>query len=458
MIFDTGEKRINWMSSVWFWNVTIALLILLGTRSSVFTLLALGLGAVGIVAFDTGKILCIMFFALPFSTIFKLSAGTSFFTYWELLFTIMYFVKKNFRCTRREIGIFLFTLFLAANQCLHGTLDVTMTLKFFSYLIILTAIVNYSFEDENKTVFLCYITGYIMSSFSMLLDGVLFNVRPYVNVKLERVNGEYITRFAGLYGDPNYYVVNIIISMVLLVILFGKKQIRFVHAAILMIPLVVFTAMTGSKSGLLMLAPVAAFFIYQCFVRRHYFFGVLSTILAGVAAVMIFSGEIELFSKVLARLFNGSGGLTSGRAESKWNLYLNYFGENPIRLIFGKSIAFFDLDGAVAHNTYIDLLYELGVVGTVWLLMIIGRVHFPAVKIDRNLLNYSLILVIAVMYFFLSELQYFDPTFHIALAILVFNMDMRGSTCREMKNKCRCMAGDNVAVLTFHSRRGGFLK
>lgn len=415
------------MSSVWFWNVTIALLILLGTRSAVFTLLALGLGAVGIVAFDTGKILCIMFFALPFSTIFKLSAGTSFFTYWELLFTIMYFVKKNFRCTRREIGIFLFTLFLAANQCLHGTLDVTMTLKFFSYLIILTAIVNYSFEDENKTVFLCYITGYIMSSFSMLLDGVLFNVRPYVNVKLERVNGEYITRFAGLYGDPNYYVVNIIISMVLLVILFGKKQIRFVHAAILMIPLVVFTAMTGSKSGLLMLAPVAAFFIYQCFVRRHYFFGVLSTILAGVAAVMIFSGEIELFSKVLARLFNGSGGLTSGRADTTWYRYLIYFSEAPLRMVFGRSIAFYDLDGIIAHNTYIDLLYELGIVGAVWLIAIIWKSYRCTVKIRKNLLNYSVLLVILAMYFFLSELQYFDPPFHIALAIKVLHMELRSA-------------------------------
>lgn len=424
MIFDTKEKRINWITSVWFWNVTIALLILLGTRSSVFTLLALGLGAVGIVAFDTGKILCIMFFALPFSTIFKISAGTSFFTYWELLFAIMYFVKKNFRCTRREIGIILFTLFLAANQCLHGTLDVTMTLKFFSYLILLTAIANYTFEDGNKTVFLCYITGYIMSSFSMLSDGVLFNIRPYVNVKLERVNGEYITRFAGLYGDPNYYVVNIIISMVLLVILFGKKQIRFLYAAVLMIPLVVFTAMTGSKSGLLMLAPVAAFFIYQCFARRHYFFGVLSTILAGVAAVMIFSGEIELFSKVLDRLFNGSGGLTSGRADTTWYRYLLYFSEAPLRMVFGRSIAFYDLDGIIAHNTYIDLLYELGIVGTVWLLAIIWKSYRCTVKIRRNLLNYSVLLVILAMYFFLSELQYFDPPFHVALAIKVLHMEL----------------------------------
>lgn len=435
MIFDMRKKQIDSRLSVWFWNVAMALLILLGTRNSAFTLLALGLGAVGIVMFDTGRILCIMFFVLPFATIFKLGAGTSFFTYWELLFSILYFVKKGFECTRREVGIILFVLFLAANQCLHGKLDVTMTLKFFSYLILLTAIANHTFEDENKTIFLCYITGYVTSSFSMLLDGIIFNIRPYVNVKMERVNGEYITRFAGLYGDPNYYVVNIIISMVLLVILFGKKQISFLQAAGLTVPLVIFTAMTGSKSGLLMLAPVAAFFIYQSFVRRYYFFGVISTILAGVAVVIIFSGEIELFSKTLARLFNGSAGLTSGRAELRWSLYLNYFGENPLRLIFGRSIAFYDLGGAAAHNTYIDLLYELGIVGTAWLLMIITRVRHPAVKDRRNLLNYSIMIVILVMYFFLSELQYFDPTFHIALAILVLNMDLRRSFSRRLSGR-----------------------
>lgn len=425
MAFDRKKIELSRSSSVWFWSVTVTLLILLGTRSLIFTLLAFALGAVGILAFDTGRVICVMFFVLPFSTIFKIGGGTSLFTYWELLFAVMHFVKKGFKSTRPELGMILFTLFLVINQCLHGKLDMTVTMKFFAYFTLLTSAANHQFEDGNKTLFLCYITGYIASSFVMLLDGTLFHVAPYINVKIERVNGEYITRFAGLYGDPNYYVVNIIISMVLVIILFGKRRINIFHAAALAVPLIVFTAMTGSKSGFLMLAPVAAFFVYQCFADRHFFTGVLSILLLVSAGVMILAGEVDLFSKVLSRLASETAGLTSGRADHTWNKYLVYFDENPLRLILGRSIAFYDLDGVVAHSTYIDLLYELGIVGTVWLLALIGRAcgHTPAR--GRNLLNYSVLLVILAMYFFLSELQYFDTPFHIALALLVLHMDLR---------------------------------
>lgn len=425
MACDRREKEICWTASVWFWSGATTLLILLGTKNAVFTLFAFALGTVGILVFDTGKVICILFFILPFSTIFKIGGGTSFFTYWELLFSFVYFAQKGFKATRSEIGMILFILFLVVNQCLHGRLDITMTVKFFSYFILLAATANCSFEEDNKTLFLCYIIGYIISSFVMLLDGILFCVAPYVNVKLERVNGEYITRFAGLYGDPNYYVVNIIIAMVLVIILLGKHKIGFLHAAALAGPLIVFTAITGSKSGFLMLAPVATLFVYQCFARRRYLFGGLSIVSTVVAGGMAFSGKIPLFASVLDRLCYGAGGFTSGRAENKWSRYLAYFGEDPLRLIFGRSIAFFDLDGAVAHNTYIDLLYELGIVGTVWLLAIIWKTCCPAVKNRRDLLNYSVILVIAVMYFFLSELQYFDLPFQISLALLVLNMDLK---------------------------------
>ena len=427
--FDLTTEKLNSISlltgSVRFWAGALSILILFGTRFSTLTLLALVIGAAGIILLDEDKTICILFFLLPFATIFKTGTGeTSFFTYWELLFAIMYFVKRRFKATHKEINLFLFIMFLVAIQCLHGVLNITVTLKFFSYLLLLIAIVNCRFLNENKTIFLCYITGFIVSSFVSLFGSSFFNINRFVEMKQERVNGEFITRFSGLYSDPNYYVVNIVIAMALVIILYCKKKLNIVQTAILMIPLIYFAAITGSKSGLFMLAIVAFFFLYQCFARGHYFIGLMCIAAIIVFGALILSGRISAFSNVLLRLSVQSAGLTSGRADTKWILYLEYFNENPFRLIVGRSIAYFDLDGAVAHNTYIDLLYELGIVGTIWLFSILKNASDECVQFKRNLLNYSVLLIILLMYFFLSELQYFDPTFHIALAILAYNMNI----------------------------------
>lgn len=421
---DINNRRLLPSFSSWFWCIAIALLILIGTRSSVFTLGALVVSALFIISADMEKALCVLFFLLPYATIFKIgSGGTSFFTYIELLFVILYFIKNKFQATREEMYIILFVMFLAINELLNGTLNITVTIKFFCYLIMIIAAVNCEFQNDNRTLFLSYILGFISSSFARLYGSSIFNINRIIVMKQERVNGEYITRFSGLYTDPNYYVINLIIAMTLVIILFRKKSINLAATIILMAPMVYFTALTGSKSGLFMLAIVAVFFIWQCFAKRHYFLGCVVIALGLVAGNLLLSGRFEIFSNTFARLSVQSAGLTSGRSDV-WALYMNYFNAHPLRLILGRSIGYFSLNGEVAHNTYIDLIYELGFVGTFILLFLLGHTVYYPVQIKRGLLNYSILIVILIMYFFLSELQYFDPAFHISLAIIVLNMDM----------------------------------
>ena len=115
--------------------------------------------------------------------------------------------------------------------------------------------------------FLCYIAGVLTSSLLMYVNLSLFRITEYVSSKTERLVGadvgDNITRFAGLYGDPNYYSVNIIVAMILILCLYRKRKINSIHSIILIVPFVFFAAKTGSKSALLMLIIPALLFVYN---------------------------------------------------------------------------------------------------------------------------------------------------------------------------------------------------
>jgi O-antigen ligase len=76
----------------------------------------------------------------------------------------------------------------------------------------------------------------------------------------------------------------------------------------------------------------------------------------------------------------------------------------------------------VAHSTYLDFIYQLGIVGTA----LYWTTVFQLVKkilrsIKRCPMNYCICIIIAVMYFFLSELLCSDLPFHLALIFMVYN-------------------------------------
>lgn len=55
-------------------------------------------------------------------------------------------------------------------------------------------------------------------------------------------------------------------------------------------------------------------------------------------------------------------------------------------------------------------------------------------KRKKNILNYSVLICILLMYFFLSEVLYFDPPFHIILSFLVLNLPFTAENDEEKHN------------------------
>ena len=190
--------------------------------------------------------------------------------------------------------------------------------------------------------------------------------------------------------------------------------------------LVVFAGMTLSKSAFLMLILPLMLLLYTKIKKKNYLLFLCIVIAFALFVIALFSGRIEFFNGILYRFTNvkDMNSITTGRYNA-WQKYLAYLSDNPTVLLLGGGLGANILNGRAAHNTYIDLIYYLGVVGTVLLLVVFSTmigIKKPTIK--PTLLNYSIWLCLATMYFFLSELFYFDWAFHVIIAILVSKTDM----------------------------------
>lgn len=117
--------------------------------------------------------------------------------------------------------------------------------------------------------------------------------------------------------------------------------------------------------------------------------------------------------------------LTTGRTDI-WIMYAKYLINNSHVFIFGQGVGA-DYYNHTPHNTYIDILYFLGVIGSALRLLSLLAISKQSrhIKTKRNILNYSVMICIVVMYFFLSELFFFDIPFHLFAAFTVLNLNMK---------------------------------
>ena len=116
-------------------------------------------------------------------------------------------------------------------------------------------------------------------------------------------------------------------------------------------------------------------------------------------------------------------GITTGRIEL-WISYCQYLGDNIIKAIFGVGLGadYAPNVNRAVHNAYIEAIYHLGVIGFVWLAVVLRSSYAKYGKsLKKNILNYSVLVCVLTMYLFLNELFYYDAPFHFLLAFVVMN-------------------------------------
>ncbi len=415
----------------------LSILILFGTHSVVFSVVALLLCVCALFVMDQCDYSLMLFFIMPMASIFKLhAAGTSLFTYLELLFVLYHYLKKGFKMELRDISVFIFILYIGATQLIFAEIGVTRTIKMAINLWMVSVFLKENWKARYSELFICFVLGVIVSSIMRFFDSSFFNISGFVKEVEQGFNdGTSTTRFSGLCPDPNGYSISAIISLCLLAFLYQKGDMSIGVTLLLYAPLVYFCAITGSKSALLMLALPILLLLHGVRKNRHYFVYTLFFILFIIGAYLIFSGRVSIFETTLTRLSNADEGvdkLTTGRS-TLWMNYVKELISHPIQIVFGNSPAIYLLNGRGAHNTYIDFIYQLGIVGTILYFSVLRpaeRLRNPGFK--RQITNYSIFLTVLVMYFFLSQLQQYDMPYHITLGFICMNISPELTNSSQM--------------------------
>lgn len=397
----------------------ILITIVAGTFNAIFSYIAFALSVITVFFATEEDSLCFLMFIMPFASIFKNSPGAqSFFTYLLLFYVLLGFIKKT-KIQFHFILVFLFFLVFLVFQ-MFISINILKTIKFVANLLFLYFAINTRTNDDNKKIYLCFILGVALSSLIASLN-VIPNLDSYVGVKELGYEYDGVARFSGLYADPNYYSVNVIISSCLIIILSYKKQISEMFAGVLLCLMVVFSIMTFSKSAFLMMLLVLLLFVYSKLRQRKYVIVVSLFALGIVACSILLAGKIEAFNMLFSRFdtSNGISSVTTGRSDL-WINYIDFLRDSPKALFLGVGFGGELIGGMAAHNTYIDLVYYLGIVGTfLFFVLFFLLVDIGNIGIKRNILNYSVLMCVLLMYFFLSELFYFDWAFHIVIAVFV---------------------------------------
>lgn len=398
--------------------------IVAGTFYSIVSYLAFVLSVIAIVTMSKDDAVCFMMLIMSFANIFKSSPQSqSFFTYLVLFYVLWFFMKKTCMSKIFALSLALLVAFLTLQMVV--SINMLRIIKFVANILFVYIAVNSYDNHSVKKLSLFYIIGVALSSSVAVLD-IIPNLNGYIGGKETWIQDVQISRFAGLYADPNYYAVNVIISLCLIVVLNYKKELSAALTIFLGALMTIFAILTLSKSAFVMLLLPLFLLLYSKVKSRKYFVFLSTLIVSIIFALQIFAGKIEMFSDILYRFNKATDidSLTTGRSYL-WRDYIDFLFENPIQLLFGGGFGAGVLNGRAAHNTYIDLIYYLGIVGTMLMLLVFGVIiDIKKNTAKLNLFNCSIWICIALMYFFLSQLFYFDWAFHIVIAILISKFNM----------------------------------
>jgi len=264
-----GEVVINNNKIRWSLSALLAVLLLFGTFHAAFSLVAFALCCLMIFFCDREFILLQMFFIMQMANIFKMAPGTqSFFTIILLIYIVFHLVLPR----NATAIITLFGAYIVIMQLARGNFDLFQTIKLICNVLFLSSILNNQVKIRYREIFLSYIIGNVVASVIALMDSPFFKIEQFVGVQAigNPELGPVIERFTGLYTDPNYYAVNMIVSLCLIIILYHRNELKVFPSILLAGVIIYFLIITYSKSAVIMLVAVLIFFLYALAKKKKF--------------------------------------------------------------------------------------------------------------------------------------------------------------------------------------------
>lgn len=413
--------------------VVYTVLIVAGMYIKAASLAAFLLVALAFFCLPLENILGQMLYLMSFAMVFKISpTSTSFMTILEIFVVLLSIMRCPFALNVKKLILFVGLLISILLGIIFNSnsLQPLLIIKLFVALILVILFQRTDHKKEMGNYSVLFVSGLVGSS---LFAYILQDTAAYQQYKIVvniyyKTNMGYVVnntqRFTGFNPDPNYFSVNVCIALVLLLLfcIFKKPKNNWLMWASV-VSLVVFGFMTISKSFLLMIVLIYVY-IWLVLALRHQYraLGIISALGVLLVVVLVFGKSTNL--NLLLQRFEQDvelGNFSTGRFDI-WKKHIAFWKEHPFRMLFGLGLDTTMLPHP--HSFYVEIISDLGLIGSAFLLALIWDIIRPQQILKRRLENYTILFIILLMYGFLGMLTWFDLPFHLYLCYCMINSDL----------------------------------
>lgn len=363
---------------------------------------------------DMDEVVATLFLMLPFSAILKFTNDTqSFFRLLEFIFVFLFLYRVR-KIDSMSFGLtLLFISYCIGASIFADELQFFRIINLFIWLIIMMFILSTVNYKSLKIIGKHFIYGVIISCFIGYFAADIGSLSSFLG-EAKIYNAETLeltSRFTGLWNDPNTFSSFICISIYINFILFKRKC----HSALIFfvnsILLTLFGLLSLSKMCIIILALtwIAIVFVSDEISLTKKIGIFLAFIISVMLLAYIFPDTFE------AVIYRFSVDATNeydldSLTTNRYSIWIEYIKEITLGLnwLVGHGITAILPIGRAAHNTYLQIVYHLGLVGFlifIYLILCIAKIPFVnrnKLKLSKNMFDYLPVLLVLTVAFFLD--------------------------------------------------------
>lgn len=283
-----------------------------------------------------------------------------------------------------------------------------------------------------------FIINMVVSSAYALLLRKTSVITHMTGAEVAAYYGSSLTRFKGLFRDPNYYMSLVIMAIVLLTLLYIKKYTSRRAFLLSIACMLLFGALTYSKTFIFLLGIYWLLCLFYLIRGKRYLLAFIYIFATAFLAVIL---SDTLFATTLYRLTSASSvrELTTGRS-----ILLEIYGReiisSPDILLFGKGMSA-QLLKKGTHNLFLEIQYYVGLTGLILYLLYFGiltaqvQKKYAAGNAAARLFSYSPLIVFIAAFCSLQGM--FSVSVYTLLYLSIISIGIAQNDCPKGKGSLK---------------------
>lgn len=337
---------------------------------------------------------------MPLTTLFQSPGGLSLLAYLCIFAAIRYVLRDGVQLNGTMVALLVLVNYLLARM--H--MQISKFALYFGQVFLICIIAPRQDQKSAERTATQFCASMLLSSVYAL---VFRNTSQIIAIRGNEVPaywGSSFMRFQGIFNDPNYYMLLLVLGLALLIKLRDSNIIGRAYFFAAGFAMFAFGLLTYSKTFALAVALLGCIYVFWQFRNKKVVFGSFLIAAVGIAIGIMMLLDVSPFEIIIARFTNASNisDLTTGRTLI-YQRYWNEISESIGGIFFGLGLSAEGLDRD-PHNLFLEVIYYTGIVGLVliaWFYVGVGyqmsRKAMSAIK--QNVFSKYVVLLMVVVVF-----------------------------------------------------------